>query len=157
MINEAKNLLNHNWEEEERVLIQKVIDNLIYYKKFIPNSLKDDVKSILDMANKIKIDYDNLLECNKKCTCKEIKPFGNMKKYENFTEKECMIEIGVSIIFEYNSDSTIKSIKDNIEKLDVKNAKTYLSKDIVTISFPENIIQKAIKIIDEFIDQKEEN
>lgn len=71
MIDEAKNLLNHNWEEEERLLIQKVIDNLIYYKKFIPNSLKGDVQSILNMANKIKIDYDNLVESNQKCICKE--------------------------------------------------------------------------------------
>lgn len=70
MIDEAKNLLNHNWEEEERLLIQKVIDNLIYYKKFIPNSLKGDVQSILNMANKIKVDYDNLLNLKLTCTCK---------------------------------------------------------------------------------------
>lgn len=40
-----------------------------------------------------------------------------------------MKEIYADNIFEYNSDSTIKCLKD-IEKLDAENAKTYLLNDI---------------------------
>jgi regulation of enolase protein 1 (concanavalin A-like superfamily) len=70
MIAEVNLLLDKNWEESEKILIKKILDNLIYYKSLIPKSLKNDVKSILEMANKIKVDYDNLLDKYNKCICR---------------------------------------------------------------------------------------
>lgn len=71
MIDEAKKLLSLNWDEEKQLLIKKFLDNLIYYKKLIPKSLCLDVKEMIEMATNIKIDYDNLIECHSKCTCKD--------------------------------------------------------------------------------------
>ena len=69
MIEEANQLLNHNWSETEKMLVKKVIDNLIYYKSVIPKSLKKDVQDLLHMANATKTHYE-LLKENK---CKQIK------------------------------------------------------------------------------------
>lgn len=66
IIDHAKLLLDKSWNEEEKVLIKKMIDNLNFYKSLIPKALKGDIIAIFDMANKIKDDHDILKE-NKKC------------------------------------------------------------------------------------------
>ena len=62
IIDEANILLESSWEDKDKVLIKRMVDSLISYKRLIPNTLKDDVKTILVMANRIKADYDILLE-----------------------------------------------------------------------------------------------
>ena len=37
---ELDNLLQKNWSDEERRLISLLMENIIYYKKLIPKSLK---------------------------------------------------------------------------------------------------------------------
>ncbi len=62
LIEEANKLLASNWEDHEKNLVKRMIDSLIAYKSLIPKSLKNDVKAMLQMANKIKGEYDELLE-----------------------------------------------------------------------------------------------
>lgn len=62
LLEEAKKLLSSNWETHEKELVKRMIDTLIAYKSLIPKSLKNDVKTMLQMANRIKTEYDELLE-----------------------------------------------------------------------------------------------
>ena len=71
LLEEANKLLSSNWENHEKELVKRMIDSLIAYKSLIPKSLKNDVKAMLQMANRIKAEYDELLE-----------------KYKNEKEKE---------------------------------------------------------------------
>jgi hypothetical protein len=57
MIEQTNALLNHEWTPDERVLIKRLVDSLLYYKYLIPKNLKSDVVAILDMANNIKHEY----------------------------------------------------------------------------------------------------
>lgn len=61
IIDEANKLLNTDWTYEDKELVSRIIGNLKSYKSFIPNSLKDDIRSVLEMANRIKKEYDELL------------------------------------------------------------------------------------------------
>jgi hypothetical protein len=53
-------LLEKSWAPEEMVLLTKLSDNLLYYKKLIPKALKTDIVAVLTMANSIKSEYDVL-------------------------------------------------------------------------------------------------
>ncbi len=61
LVEEANKLLASNWENHEKELIKRMVDSLVAYKSLIPKSLKQDVKAMLQMANKIKTEYDMLL------------------------------------------------------------------------------------------------
>jgi hypothetical protein len=61
IIDEANKLLNTDWSDDDKELVSRVVGNLKSYKSFIPGSLKDDIKKILEMANRIKREYDELL------------------------------------------------------------------------------------------------
>jgi hypothetical protein len=58
MIAQIDLLLTKGWTPEEKDLIKKVYDNLIFYKTMIPKNLKKDITLLLQMANDIKSDYD---------------------------------------------------------------------------------------------------
>lgn len=62
LVEEANKLLASNWEDHEKELVKRMIDSLVAYKSLIPKSLKQDVKAMLQMANRIKAEYDMLLE-----------------------------------------------------------------------------------------------
>jgi uncharacterized phage infection (PIP) family protein YhgE len=61
IIDEATKLLNTDWTNEDKELVSRIIGNLKTYKSFIPSSLKDDIKAVLEMTNRIKKEYDELL------------------------------------------------------------------------------------------------
>lgn len=61
IIDEANKLLNTDWTNEDKELVSRIIGNLKSYKSFIPSSLKDDIRLVLEMANRIKKEYDELL------------------------------------------------------------------------------------------------
>jgi hypothetical protein len=65
LLEEANKLLSNNWETHEKELVKRMVDSLIAYKLLIPKSLKNDVRAMLQMANRIKAEYDELLEKNK--------------------------------------------------------------------------------------------
>lgn len=83
LIEEANKLLESNWEEHEKQLVKKLIDSLISYKALIPKSLKNDVKAMLQMANRIKSEYDDLLDKFKK----EIKSEEHTEQLETDLQK----------------------------------------------------------------------
>jgi len=60
IIDEANKLLNTDWTNKDKELVTRIISNLKSYKSFIPSSLKDDICSVLEMANRIKKEYDEL-------------------------------------------------------------------------------------------------
>jgi hypothetical protein len=57
MIEQANLLLNQEWNEQEKILVKRSIQNLLYYKSFIPKAIKNDVIDILTIANSIKSEY----------------------------------------------------------------------------------------------------
>lgn len=57
MIEQINKLLIQEWTPYEEILITKALNNLLYYKSFIPKSIKNDVIDILKMAINIKEDY----------------------------------------------------------------------------------------------------
>jgi len=61
MLEEAQRLLSTDWKDEDKVLIKKMIDSLVSYKSLIPRGLRQDITSILQMATRIKSEYDELL------------------------------------------------------------------------------------------------
>jgi len=55
---ELENLLQKNWSDEERALIVRLMDNVMYYKKLIPKSLKHDIFEALKMCNVLKMELE---------------------------------------------------------------------------------------------------
>jgi hypothetical protein len=63
---ELDNLLQKNWSDEERRLISLLMENIIYYKKLIPKSLKQDIMNALQMCNVLKTELEIY---RAKCNC----------------------------------------------------------------------------------------
>lgn len=66
LLDEIDKLLNSTWNETDKELIQRMAGTLQYYKTFMPKVLKQDVRAILEIANRIKREYDELLVKYKK-------------------------------------------------------------------------------------------
>lgn len=98
LLEEANKLLSSNWEDHEKDLVKRMIDSLIAYKSLIPKSLKNDVKAMLQMANRIKAEYDELL--NKyKAEQKHSEELDNLEKDLQALEKlEIKVEEDIEII-----------------------------------------------------------
>jgi hypothetical protein len=62
MEEEFKKLLEMNWEESERDMIKRIMDGLLYYKKLLPRTLKNDVAAALELCNKLKDELEALRE-----------------------------------------------------------------------------------------------
>lgn len=52
---EFEKLLLREWIEEEREMIKRIMDGILYYKTLLPKSLKQDVISALALCNELKI------------------------------------------------------------------------------------------------------
>jgi hypothetical protein len=61
ILDEANKLLSRDWLPEDRELVTRLVGNLKFYKSFIPGGLKEDICGVLEMANRIKYDYELLL------------------------------------------------------------------------------------------------
>jgi hypothetical protein len=78
-------LLEKDWSDEQRVLIKRLMDNVAYYKKLLPKSLKQDVFEALQMCNTLKNEleyYKKLYKCNLNSQQGE-------NECENIGENEC--------------------------------------------------------------------
>lgn len=64
MDEESNKLLEKEWSEEERTLITRVLKNVLYYKKIIPKSLKNDIISALKLCNQLKKELELLKKQN---------------------------------------------------------------------------------------------
>jgi hypothetical protein len=51
---EFKLLLDKSWTDEEREMIKRIMDSLLYYKKLLPKSLKNDIIAALQLCNNLK-------------------------------------------------------------------------------------------------------
>ena len=60
MIEESKILLEKNWNDDQKILLKKAIDNMLFYKNFITKSVKQDIASVLELSSTIKDEYDIL-------------------------------------------------------------------------------------------------
>lgn len=58
---EFKKLLEKEWSEEERQMIQRIMEGMLYYRKLLPKALKADVISALQLCNKLKHQLDILI------------------------------------------------------------------------------------------------
>lgn len=105
---ELDNLLQKPWSDEEKILISRLMDNVAYYKKLIPKSLKQDILNALQMCNVLKTEletYRETCKCNcfieklttdinqDTCECKcnpcECNPCNCEKTTESVEEKKC--------------------------------------------------------------------
>lgn len=55
-----ESILQKSWASEEKMLLKKLSDNFLYYKKLLPKAVKADIVSVLTIANHIKAEYDDL-------------------------------------------------------------------------------------------------
>lgn len=77
---EFQKLLLKEWNEEEKQMIIRIMDGILYYKKLLPKSLKEDVICALNLCNTLKTkleDYE-----------KELKELKELKESEE-SVKEC--------------------------------------------------------------------
>jgi hypothetical protein len=58
---EFKKLLSKEWEQQERGILEKVMDGIVYYRKLMPKALKNDVLIAIQMCNRLKDQLDTLL------------------------------------------------------------------------------------------------
>ena len=59
---ELSRLLERQWTDEERAMINRIMDGLLYYKKLIPKALKNDVVAALQLCNRLKLQLEELLD-----------------------------------------------------------------------------------------------
>lgn len=97
MIDKAKILLNKDWPQEQYNLIKRLFDNLLSYKAFIPNALKNDIIAMLDIAISIKEDYDILKskdrEIIKECIHDMMQDKRDLNYEIELHDKTCQTEI----------------------------------------------------------------
>ena len=60
LIEEGDKLLSNDWNEEDKILVKRMIDSLVSYKYLMPKALKQDIKAIIQLAHRIKNEYDDL-------------------------------------------------------------------------------------------------
>ena len=57
---EMQKLLAKDWCEEEYKLINRLLENLKYYKRLMPKALKLDIISALELCNRLKIELEEM-------------------------------------------------------------------------------------------------
>ena len=57
---EFAKLLEMTWENEDKIIIQKIIDGVMYYKRLLPKGLKTDIILALELCMKLKNKLDSL-------------------------------------------------------------------------------------------------
>jgi hypothetical protein len=60
---EFDKLLQKQWSENDKQVIERIKNNSVYYQKFLSASVKKDIIHVLNMCNNIKSKYE---ECCKK-------------------------------------------------------------------------------------------
>lgn len=80
---EVKSLLEKEWTEEEKLLIQNLISTVVYYKRMLPKTFKQDILSALQMCNSLKIELDLY---RKKCKCTFVENDSKETEEQDFTQ-----------------------------------------------------------------------
>lgn len=53
-------LLAKDWGHEEKAVIAKMLKAVLYYKRMIPKSLKEDILATLKLCNRLKAELEDL-------------------------------------------------------------------------------------------------
>jgi hypothetical protein len=104
---ELDNLIQKKWSDEERAMITRLMENVTYYKKLIPKSLKQDIMNALQMCNVLKDELEyyreickckgivvccgEMCNCGETCTCDE-KCNCKTRQESIETDKKCKCE-----------------------------------------------------------------
>lgn len=56
---ELDKLMNKEWSEDEKEILDKTIAGLMYFKKIIPKSLKENIMKTLEICNRLKDKLDS--------------------------------------------------------------------------------------------------
>lgn len=102
IIEEGDKLLSNDWNDEDKILVKRMIDSLITYKYLIPKGLKQDMKAIIQLAHRIKNEYDDLC-----------------KKYQTLSiieGKECEI---IEILKQTNLESESQPLSNSKESTEL--------------------------------------
>jgi hypothetical protein len=57
---EFSKLLDKSWSDEDRLLISNIMNGVVYYKRLIPKSLKNDVICALQLCNNLKYQLEQM-------------------------------------------------------------------------------------------------
>lgn len=89
ILEEGNKLLTKNWLQKEKDLIQRVLDNTIYYKSLLPKTTKKDITELLILANHIKEEYDELKKLVNQKHPDDEKDIAKIEQmsFDNFLEK----------------------------------------------------------------------
>jgi hypothetical protein len=86
--NELTLLQEKDWSEKEGEMVKSLIENIKYYRKIIPNSLKKDICEALNMCNELKVELDTYREfCKNKGMVYHDKNIVTTLPYEEADEK----------------------------------------------------------------------
>ncbi|NDD83516.1 hypothetical protein EB118_17365 [bacterium] len=66
---ELDKLLEQEWNSEEAAHVQKLVENLKYYKKMMTKSLKADLQMALQMCIRLKMELETLRKGGCTCQC----------------------------------------------------------------------------------------
>lgn len=68
-------ILNLQWEEDDKIIMINIMKNAIYYKRLIPKTFEKDIIKCIDVCLKEKRDLDAL---RVRCTCIHPSPHTNL-------------------------------------------------------------------------------
>lgn len=110
---ELELLQKKNWNEKEREMIKSLVQNIKYYRKLIPNSLKKDICEALNMCNELKIELDS---------------------YRRFCENKNLIYADGTIIKINEGEEKEYEEKEITEKMNVEVNNGEVNNDIIVSS-----------------------
>jgi hypothetical protein len=119
---ELNSLLKKKWSEDELQMINKLLENLTYYKRIIPRSLKNDIAVALQMCNNLKIELETFRE---KCTCINKEEYLSTHP-EHLESSIKQFEISVEEL-EYS----IEKLESNVNKTDDENENAVEDKNTI--------------------------
>jgi hypothetical protein len=62
MLEEFDQLLQREWTDEERQMIERIKEGILFYKRLIPKSLREDVIAALQLCNTLKQQLEDVVK-----------------------------------------------------------------------------------------------
>lgn len=131
---EFKKLLEKTWDTEEKELVTRIMEGLLYYKRFLPKTFKNDVFLAIKLCNKLKNELEetkNELEEAKKENEKN-ENIGNIE-FDDIIDKDKII------------DNKLESLKSDIEELKLIILVDKKSKTSIKYKMYKKILQYIYK------------
>lgn len=108
---ELNSLLEKKWSEDELKMIKKLLENLTYYKKLIPKSLKQEIAVALQMCNSLKVELETFRE---QCKCN----FNNKESSSKHSEELTTISQSLDQFEKSveNLETSVEELKENLNE-----------------------------------------